>query len=222
MKGRFKKRVRFEDSYDDDIFKGINNLFETKITDGERVDRRLEKNVSERDVHTFNSPSSEIHIACNLEPDILNTEITEMQASVGGGATEDIAIKTDRPMDVISVELEMQYDADVKITEETAQSMLPDETIQMPDETALPTFAELIVRENCVDAESLNKMRDKAETREEMLRIIKEKQIVLEERMHEIWLLLALRSKDNCEPDYEPSESGRKAVSLGIDESGSR
>ena len=68
----------------------------------------------------------------------------------------------------------------------------------------------------------MNKMRDKAETREEMLRRVKERQIVLDERMQEIWQLLALRSNDNCETDYEPNESGRKAVSLDIDESGSR
>ena len=39
--------MRFADSDDDDTFNGINNLYETKITDGERVDRRLEKDVSE-------------------------------------------------------------------------------------------------------------------------------------------------------------------------------
>ena len=71
VKGGVKKRVRFEDSDADDTFNGINNLFETKITDEERVDRRLEKDVSERDAHTFNSPNSEIHIACNLELYIL-------------------------------------------------------------------------------------------------------------------------------------------------------
>ena len=46
--GLNKERVRFEDSDDDDTFDGIINLFMAKIIDGERVDRRLEKDVSER------------------------------------------------------------------------------------------------------------------------------------------------------------------------------
>ena len=67
--------------------------------------------------------------------------------------------------------------------------MLHDETVQTTGETAIATFAEMSDRENCVDAETLSKMRDKAETRDEMLRRVKERQIVLEERMQEIWRL---------------------------------
>ena len=51
------------------------------------------------------------------------------------------------------------------------------ETIRMQGETDVPRFAEMSDRENYVDAETSNKMRVKAETREEMLRRIKERQI---------------------------------------------
>ena len=102
----------------------------------------------------------------------------------------------------------MQYDDAVAlITEkETEQSMFHDEIIQMPEETAVPTYAEMSDGENCLDIKILNNMRDKAETRKEMHWRVKESYIVTDERMQEISQLLAVRAKDNAsvEPDCEP------------------